>query len=393
MTAGFSFHAAPPAEVWTNDPNGLIFVGGRYRLFAQASASAPDFKTIGWGRWSSDDLLRWDWEGLALPPVDGISAYSGSVTRADPFEAFLTRHDPAGPMQTQWRVIGEPPLLDAAPLGPSGRNVRDPFVFEWQGGWRMLLAEPCDWSGWADDPASTLSVWVSGDKRDWQRVGTIGPWSPRGVMWEVPVLLDFGNVQALLIATVDRREGGAVSSVSYRLGRFDGSVFHPEGAPRLLDLGPDFYAACVNTVDGWPNGDRVVVGWASSWATARAMPWPGGVRGGPITLPRTLTLAGDRLVQQPIAGAIATARYTCDASGTRAIEIAGDAMTLSITLTPGTLKLERTADDPRFDWRAEHAIDADVQSIDVFIDAGLVEIFLAPAGLVATAFVAGGRLR
>ncbi len=384
----FTSHAAPPPGVWTNDPNGLIFAGGRYHLFAQASTDAPAFKAIGWGSWSSDDLLHWEWDGFAIPPMGDVSAYSGSVTRAAPFEAFITRHDPSGPMQTQWRAAGDPPVLDPAPLGPAGRNMRDPFVFAWGSAWRMLLAQPCDWTDWADDPPSTIAVWASDDKSTWTRVGTLGPWAPRGVMWEVPLLLDFGDVQALLISTVDRRGGGALSGVSYWLGSFDGATFAPADGPHALDFGPDFYAACVNTVDNWPGSDRVLVGWASSWATARTMRWPAGVHGGPITLPRVLTLEGAQLVQRPIAGAKPRSLHVWDGVTSLSITVPGPTMAVSVDWSRDRCLVARTADDARFAWAAEHAITPDApQTITVFVDAGLVEMFCAPLGVVVTAFV------
>ena len=78
----FAFHAAPPPGEWINDPNGLVFSGGRYRLFVQHRADAPDFAVTGWARLSSDDLLRWEWDGVVLSPDASGWAYSGSVLAA-----------------------------------------------------------------------------------------------------------------------------------------------------------------------------------------------------------------------------------------------------------------------------------------------------------------------
>ena len=52
----FAFHAAPPPGEWCNDPNGLVYADGAWRLFVQDSATAPDFGKIGWARLSSTDL-------------------------------------------------------------------------------------------------------------------------------------------------------------------------------------------------------------------------------------------------------------------------------------------------------------------------------------------------
>ena len=40
----------------------------------------------------------------------------------------------------------------------------------------------------------------------------------RGILWEVPVLVDFGICHALIVSSVDRREGGSECAVRYWLG-------------------------------------------------------------------------------------------------------------------------------------------------------------------------------
>ena len=393
----FAFHAAPRPGEWFNDPNGLAFADGRYLLYMQHSAAAPDFKRIGWGVMSSPDLLDWQWCGVALAAEGGESAYSGSVTATAPFAAFFTRHDadrhPA--LETQWRAASDDGLawtIDDAALAPAGRNLRDPFVWRWSGGWRMLLAEPCDWTDWPTEPPSRLSVWASDDLLDWRQVGTIGPGDPPGVMWEVPLLLTIGDVDVLIVSVVDRRGGRAVSSVQYAPGRFDGTTFIASGERRRVDLGPDFYAACCNTVAGWPASDRTMIGWASNWATARSMPWPGRVHGGPIALPRTITWSNGGLHLAPVAAAFP---YTAWADnwqpGTALrLQIEGDDARLMMTLAAdGRLVAVRDGGDPLLAWTSEPAVLSTAARLTVFVDAGLVEVFIDPPGVALTAFVPG----
>ncbi len=397
----FAFHAAAPPGEWLNDPNGLVFVDGRYRLFAQHSDAAPDYKTIGWARLSSDDLLRWDWDGQVIAPDDQGEAYSGCLQIEDgALAAYLTRADRAAQRQAQYRLTsgdgGRSWVQDAAALGPAGRDVRDPFVFAAaDGARRMLVAEPCGWSTWANDPPSRLAVWGEGAD-GWSRVGTIGPWSPPGVMWEVPVLLDFGATQVLVLSIVDRAAGMACS-VRYWTGRFDGTDFAVNSAGgALLDHGPDFYATCFNTVEGWPDGERVMVGWASNWATARAMDWPGGAMGGPITLPRQVMLQSDRLAVRPLAAAAdrATAGERWTPGRRLEIAVGGDGCAFEVTIdAAGGLVAERQATDDALAWRTEHAAFLDAPSdISIFNDRGLIEIFFVDAGKALTVFVPGGRL-
>ena len=399
----FAFHAAPPPGEWLNDPNGLVFADGAWRLFAQHSAAAPDFGKIGWGRLSSTDCLRWTWDGEVIAPDALGQAYSGSiVAQADSLTAYLTRHDDTLKRQLQVELTSRDAGASwhqGTPLGPEGRNVRDPFVFfcAATGDCRMLIAEPCDWYRWADEAPSTLGVWRL-DGKEWRFVSRIAAWFEPGVACEVPVLVDFGSCQALIVSTVDRRNGGAECAVRYWLGQFDGASFSIESAPegRLLDHGPDFYAAIVNTIPS-PGEERMLVAWASSWETARVMPWPGGIKGGPICLPRLLLLdtAAGRLVQQPIAGIDSAATHQWDGETPMTISIAGEDAEMKLTFRSRALAVQRDSLGGQFDWeRSDESafVDGAAQTIRIFADAGLIEAFIEPAGLTVTAFVPGAQL-
>ena len=396
----FAVHAAPPDGEWFNDPNGLVFADGAWRLFVQHSAAGPEFRGIGWARLSSADLLNWSWDGPVIAPDSLGQAYSGSVVAKDGgLTAYLTRHD--GECQRQVELTSMDAGLSwrqGAPFGPAGRNVRDPFVFfcAATGDWRMLVAEPCDWTAWADQAPSSLSVWRRvGD--DWQFAARVGPWMESGVMWEVPVLVDFGTCQALILSIVDRRRGGSVCTVRYWLGQFDGSRFNRETpeAGLLLDHGPDFYAAIV----GSPmpaNDDRALIAWASNWQTARAMPWPRGVNGGPLTLPRKLALdpITKRLVQSPVCGIEPAGGWQWDGETPLTITIMGSDSELSLVFDRRELRVARCGMAGLLDWKCNDPclFEAGDQTISIYNDAGLIEVFIAPAGLTVTAFVPGAQL-
>lgn len=382
-----------------------MFADGRYRLFVQHRSDAPAFQATGWARFSSDDLLQWEWDGPVLPPTPDDWAYSGSLVSdgMGRLEAHHTLHA-AGAAESRERqacaVSSDAGLTwtsGGAVAAPAGRNVRDPFVFAWEGEWRMLLARPCDWSDWPGQGPSVLQVLASPDRRTWTPAGFIGPWAPEGVMWEVPVLVPFGGTWALIVSVVDRRSGDADCGVRYWLGRFDGSGFTPKpestawGLP--LDFGPDFYAAIANTAKGWP-GAPMIVAWASNWRTARRIPWPGGFSGGPITVPRTLQLtpSGDRLRQTPLAAAKpqSVASWT---GGSLRIG-AGDAE-LRLDAVPGAtgraLTVTRTGPG-ELAWRRSWELPADCDltgDVTVFRDGPLVELFLQRDALWITAVLPG----
>ena len=278
-----------------NDPNALVRRDGRWHLFAQHSAD-PEELAIGWGEWSSTDLLAWRFEGVALPPGDTGFAYSGSIVSDGDglLRAFHTRHDPASGLQRQAVSTSADTRTWSAPepvLGICAPNWRDPFVWKRVDGWRMLLARPGDWNGAATERAH-LEVWRSTDLLAWQQIGRIGPFSPPEVLWEVPSMIERGDgTAALVVSMVDRRAGRADSSVHYWPGRFDGMHFERacEGS-MPLDLGPDFYAAI--PVPGDPETGPLLIGWLSNWQTVRGFGWPG-FSGGPIGLPRSLALEGE----------------------------------------------------------------------------------------------------
>lgn len=374
----YRFHAAAPPGEWINDPNALDHADGRYRLHVQHAADAPAFRRIGWGRLTSPDLLHWRWEGVAVPADAGGSAYSGSLADG---RAFFTRHsEGAEPRQHQVARILDAPGGDSPPFGPAGRNVRDPFVWRERasGDWRMLVAHPCDWNDWRDEPPSRLSLWRSPDLCTWRRTAWIGPWQPPGVLWEVPTAIDWGDRQVLIVSEVDRRDGAAACRVRYWPGRFGEGFVRDAGAPQEgwpMDLGPDFYAAISNVVEGWPTDERVAVGWASSWQTARLMRWPDRRGGGPVSLPRVVTLNGHRLRQRPIAAAtVHRAWHEELTAGPHDLLIAGEQAQLAVRLRPAGIAVTRTG-EPAWCWQAAHDLGWDGGSVEIYLDGPLVEIF------------------
>ena len=387
----YRFHASAPPGEWINDPNALFFRNGRYQLLVQHAADAPDYRRIGWGRLSSPDLMDWQWEGVTLPPEGESSRYSGSLAGD---RVVFTDHDRARSWQRQRQAVLAADVASARVLpgsfGPEGRNARDPFGWRTAQGWRMLVALPCDWTDWRTDPRSTLQLWASPDLEHWEQMGVVGPWSPAGVLWEVPAVIDFGERQALILSLVDRRGDETRCEVRYWLGRFGANGFAPDpNAPEegaLLDHGPDLYAAIPNVPEDWPLADRVVIGWASSWRTARSWAAPEARGGGPIAMPRRVTLEGDRLLFGP-----AIARRP-DWIGPLPLSVANDDARLLITAEQGRLMVRRDGPELWTYCRTAPAPAAPDDHAQCFIDGPLVEIFWS--GLTITALLPGaGPLR
>jgi sucrose-6-phosphate hydrolase SacC (GH32 family) len=85
-------------------------------------------------------MLRWTFDGPVLSADEAGRCYSGSLAaQAVGLEAFLTIDNPGHkPRQHQVRTVswdaGATWRRQQEPVGPSGENVRDPFVWTDGGG-------------------------------------------------------------------------------------------------------------------------------------------------------------------------------------------------------------------------------------------------------------------
>ena len=318
------FHFSPKVN-WTNDPNGLVYMDGKYHLFFQFNPFGDQWGHMSWGHSISSDLVHWKEERVALPEEKGVMIFTGStVVDTNNTSGFCLDQKPcmvavytghtmktaAKPaLQTQnlahsndgglrWTKYAGNPVLD---LHMS--DFRDPKVFWSQASKRWIMAVSLP-----DDHKARF--YGSSDLKGWTQIGEFGPEGATGGQWECPELfelpVDGKPGETRWVLKIGLNPGGLQggSGEQYFVGRFDGTTFKNDNPAKLqlwTDYGKDCY--CALTFNHLPAGQQAtMIGWMNNWEYANAVPtkpWRG-----QMTAPRALSLKtypeGIRLVQQPV---------------------------------------------------------------------------------------------
>jgi len=415
-------HLSPPFG-WMNDPNGLIELGGRTHVFYQHYPHAHRWNTMHWGHAVSANLVDWvDLPVFLLPRPELLAddgkrggAFSGSAIAADARGLRIFYTDRQDRREPEWEVqmtalsadgLGvenAAPVVERRPPLPGfGRDLRDPYVFRGgDGRWKMLL-------GGADAEAALVLLYDSADAKaaaDWRFVG---------VLYREPLALPVPAECPSMIALEGEGEGlfalafGLIGhrdpltrrrNLSYVvIGRFDGRRFE-EVAKRVLDFGPDCYAFQAFRHRSGPLG----IAWAANWADVRK----DSDYFSAMTFPRRLVWRDGALHMPPV-DAVHALRKETFADGFKAfasgVSLPDGLAEVELEFSPGAefrldlghserpLRLvsdgrvlelvyepRPAAEAPRY--RAE---DARLSRLTVFVDVGLVEIFVDDGRLCAT---------
>ncbi|AMO47540.1 Sucrose-6-phosphate hydrolase [Enterobacter sp. FY-07] len=308
------WHLAPTTGL-LNDPNGFIHFAGRYHLFYQWNGLGCQHQHKGWAHWSSDDLLHWQHEPVALLPdqeYDRSGCYSGSaVDNGGVLTLCYTgnvKFDDG--TRTAWQCLavqnsegGFDKLGPAIPLphGYTG-HVRDPKVWRHGEYWYMVLgAQDLQLQG-------KVLLLRSENLWNWQNLGEIagsglGGLGEAGYMWECPDMFTLGGSTFLIccpqgIAREEKRYLNTYPSawlggqLDYTKAQFHHGEFHE------LDAGFEFYAPQTTLT---ADGRRLLVGWMGV-PDGEEMRQPTVANGWihQMTCLRELTSRDGKLYQQPI---------------------------------------------------------------------------------------------
>lgn len=418
------FHLMPPVG-WLNDPNGLSAFNGRIYAYFQYSPFDVEGGAKCWGLSTTEDLLRWHYEGCALypdQPADVSGVYSGSgLAAGDELHLFYTgnvkledRDDydyvHAGREANTVHVVTK----DGLHFGPKKVvmknsdypeddtcHVRDPKVWKDGDGFWMVQGAR------RQDDVGEVLLFHADDLDRWKLAARLTTPEPFGYMWECPdyfTLADEdGITHQILSVSPQGLEGGAWDRRNtYQSGWFglEGSLMHNPafGDFHLWDAGFDFYAPqTFETADG----RRILIGWmgmpdtpsvtnltiADGWQHCFTLPRELSFRDGRACQNPVRELASCRTEQQTAAGSfvdMGTACFDC--------EISNHGLPFKATLAH---ELELSWDGSRFAMRFEDPSKESagagrrerfeelrsLEKVRIVADASSVEVFLGEGEL------------
>lgn len=430
------FHFSPTSG-WMNDPNGMFFYEGEYHLFYQHYPDSTVWGPMHWGHAVSKDLVRWEHLPIALYPDSIGYIFSGSAVvdwnntagfgtgdNMVPIVAVFTYHNMDGEksgrvdFQTQgiaysldngrtWTKYDKNPVL----LNPGIKDFRDPKV-SWNEAakqWVMTLAVK-----------DHIEFYGSPDLMKWEKLSEFGQQiGGHGGVWECPDLFPLkdseGKTHWVLLVSINPGGPQGGSATQYFVGNFDGKNFiSQDTTTRWIDYGADNYAGVTWSDVPAEDGRRLFMGWMSNWQYAQVVPantWRSA-----MTLPRELlvkqTSTGLRLTSKP---AVEVKKLFDDGECFNAptkfegpvvinfgvLEHQAIAFELSnekeekvtIALDNGIFSFDRSkAGIGNFQesFSALHQVklgDLNVSSVEIYVDASSIEIFLNDGVVVMTELV------
>ncbi|MCX2492212.1 glycoside hydrolase family 32 protein [Pedobacter sp. PF22-3] len=296
------YHFTPKAH-WMNDPNGMVYLNGKYHLFFQYNPDSTVWGPMHWAHAISKDMIHWEEQPIALYPDNLGTIFSGSAVidkdntagfGKNAMVAIFTHHNKkiedqkTGLHQYQslaysldegktWTKYKGNPVLP----NPGIWDFRDPKVM-WHaatGKWLMTLATK-----------DRITFYSSTDLKKWSKESEFGEkLGAHGGVWECPDLFPLelnGKTHWILLVSINPGGPNGGSATQYFTGDFDGKTFKPDSdKQKWMDYGTDNYAGVTFSNTG---ARKVLMGWMNNWNYANVVP-TGSWRGA-TTLPRDLSL-------------------------------------------------------------------------------------------------------
>ena len=307
-----------PEKNWTNDPNGPIYLNGKYNLYNQQNPFENKWGHMSWGHATSTDLIHWQHLPIAISETidkDTTWRFSGSAVwdknNTSGFGkgngcivAIYTADQPNLKKESQFIAFSNDggrtytnyeknPVIDL-----NKRDFRDPNVV-WlkdQNKWLMTVALPRE---------HKVQFYNSQNLKDWTLLSEFGDnQGDTRKIWECPSLTPLpveGNpVKTKWLLMVSSGNQDSKTGMQYFIGDFDGQKFTNNYSPdnkMFVDYGSTYYAAI--PWNNLPDNNHTMIGWLVP-GKIKTSPWTG-----QMSIPRDLILKqtpeGIRLFQQPAA--------------------------------------------------------------------------------------------
>jgi len=239
---------------WINDPNGLIFVDGKYHMFYQHNPCEPRWGNMHWGHAVSSDMIHWEETDIALFPDKSGTMFSGSAiadeknvlglqcgdipttllyyTATDPFCQYVAYSTDA------LKTIHKTDVPTIPHMVGSNRDPKVVFCEEWDAYALVLYMT-----------ASTYAFFKSKDLIHWDKVQEITVDGENECPDLFPLTADDGTRKWGFIGAHDR----------YVVGEMREDGFNPIQDTQSLHYGKSSYAG--QTFSGMPNGRIVRINW------------------------------------------------------------------------------------------------------------------------------------
>ena len=303
------FHFTPYVN-WSNDPNGLCWMNGKYHLYYQANPHEQKWDNMYWGHAVSTDLVHWKHLPYALEPQAEIlassdligGAFSGSaVVLPEGMRIFFTRDiekrggagDVRQSQATAWSTDGisfveEKEILPAYAVKGIDMNFRDPKVSRIEDKWYMVVASNYCGKG-------SVLLFSSEDMIQWSFCKPLlQEENPQIPSMECPDFFPLDNTWVLLASVMGvRTKYGVYQPAMYYTGEWKNETFTVQSR-EVCDFGCNFYAPQTLEHDG----KRIMIAWICDWAEERIVTKHGACGG--FTLPRELSIRDGKLYQKPV---------------------------------------------------------------------------------------------
>lgn len=314
------FHFATPGG-WCNDPNGFSEFNGKVHLFYQYHPHSTQWGPMHWGHVTSQDLLTWNLEPVALSPdsnADLNGCFSGTAISTEDGKQILayTGVSKDGDVEIQnqciafgdgkiYKKYSKNPVITAKniPFAYNKEHFRDPKIWKKDGKFYMVCVIK------QLDNCGAMVIFESKNAKKWTFKGILN--SSRNDfsgMWECPDILNLDGRDFLIFSPQEMKadynagfhEGNnsvyATGILDYKKFKF----FHDIRAENRcfaaqIDYGIDFYAPQTTKLS---DGRTILIAWMQSWEsyiTPENYLWSG-----MMTIPRELSFKNNRLYQNPV---------------------------------------------------------------------------------------------